>query len=150
MWGVGGLISLRCVGLVAKDATRWRHKVSSAWNGVDSFIRCPFAVLSACWRQVNIPAAPAMAGPVLHRVPSSLCQRHQEHRLALGAGGVVSSREGRFCLRSSGRVRTYLTVSISHLRTTFCVLQVTSPLWSFLGGIDSSLVVSSLALSRKR
>ena len=67
-----GLISLRYVGLVANDATRWRHKVSSAWTGVDSFIRQPLAVLSAYWRRVNIPAAPVMAGMVLHRVPISL------------------------------------------------------------------------------
>ena len=92
---VGGcsLISLRCVGLVSNDAARWRHKVSSTWTGVDRFIRRPFAVLSACWRWVNIPAAPAMVGLVLRRVPSSLCQRRQEHRLALGGGGVDQGEE---------------------------------------------------------
>ena len=34
-----------------------------------------------------------MAGTVLHRVPSSLCQRHQEHWLALGGGGVDQGEE---------------------------------------------------------
>ena len=67
-----GLIYLRCVSMVANYATRWSHKVSSACTGVDRFIRLPFAVLSACWRRVNIPAALAVAGTVLHRVPSSL------------------------------------------------------------------------------
>ena len=33
-----GLISLKYVGLDANDANRWRHKVSSAWTGVDKFI----------------------------------------------------------------------------------------------------------------
>ena len=78
------MISLRCVGLVANNSTRWRHKVSSAWTGVDRFIWRPIAVLSICWRQVNIPAAPAMARTVLHRVPSGFCQRRWEHRMALG------------------------------------------------------------------
>ena len=43
-----GLISLRCVGLDANDATRWRHTISSLWTGVDRFIRIPFAILRAC------------------------------------------------------------------------------------------------------
>ena len=33
-----GLMYLRCIGMVANDATRWRHDVSSAWTGVDRFI----------------------------------------------------------------------------------------------------------------
>ena len=43
-----GLIYRRCVGLAANDTTRWRHRVSSSWTGVERFIRCPFAVLRAC------------------------------------------------------------------------------------------------------
>ena len=96
---VGGcsLIYLRCVALAANDATRWRHKVSYAWTGVDRFIRSPFSVLSDCWRRVNITVVLAMAGKVLRRVPSSLFQCRREHRLALG--GVVSRRERRLLLR---------------------------------------------------
>ena len=47
---VGGcvLISRRCIGLAANDATRWRHTVSSSWTGVVRFIRSPFVVLRAC------------------------------------------------------------------------------------------------------
>ena len=67
-----GLISLRCVGLAANDATIWRHKVSSAWTGADRFIRRPLAAMNACWRWVNIPADPAIVGTVIRRVPSSL------------------------------------------------------------------------------
>ena len=134
-----GLISLRCVGLVNNDVTRWRHKVSSAWTGGDRFIRRLFAVLSACWRQVNILAFPAMVGTVLLRVPSSLCQRRQEHRLTLG--GMVLIRERILRLQSSRRVRTCLTVSIAHHRTTFCLLRAASPLRSFLREIGSSLAV---------
>ena len=37
---------------------------------------------------MNIPATPAMAGTVLRRVPSSLRQCCQDHRLALGGDGV--------------------------------------------------------------
>ena len=143
-----GLISLRCVGLVDNDAIRWRHKVSSAWTGGDRFIWHLFAVLSACWMKVNILATPAMAGTVLRRVPSSLCQRRQEHRLTLG--GMVSIRERILRLQSSGRVRTCLTVSIDHHRTTFCVLRAASPFRSFLREIGSSLAVSSLSLGWKR
>ena len=40
-----GLIYLRCVDLVANDATIWRHKVSSVWTGVYRFIRRPLDVL---------------------------------------------------------------------------------------------------------
>ena len=116
-----GLISLRCVGLVANNVIIWRHKVSFAWTGVDRFIQRPFDVLSACWRQVNIPSDPAMAGTVLRRVPMSLCQHLLEHRLALR--GVVLSRARRLVLRLSGRVRTCFTVSIAQPRTTFYVLQ---------------------------
>ena len=94
--GLCGLISLRYVGLVAIDATRWRHKVSSACTGVDRFTRRPLAVLRAFWRRVNIPAALAMVGTVLHKVPSIFCQRRREHRLTLGE--MVSSRERRLCL----------------------------------------------------
>ena len=43
-----GLISLRCVGLAANDATRWRHTVISSWTRVDRFIRRSFSVLRAC------------------------------------------------------------------------------------------------------
>ena len=142
-----GLISLRCVGLSANDATVWCHKVSSEWTGVDRFIRRPLAALSVCWRRVDIPAAPAMAGTVLRRVPSSLCQRCREHWLDLG--GVVSSRERRLLLRSSGRVRTCLTVLITQLRTKLCMLQAASPLRSFLREISSSRAVSSLVLGQK-
>ena len=87
-----GLISFRCIGLVANDVTIWRHKVSSAWNGVDRFIWTPFAVLSACWMRVNID----MGGTVLGRVPSSFFQRHREHWLVLG--GMVLSRARRLLL----------------------------------------------------
>ena len=73
--GGRGLISLRCVGLVANDATIWRHKVSSALTGAERFIRRPLDVLSLCWMRVNTPAAPNMAGMVLRRVPSILCQK---------------------------------------------------------------------------
>ena len=45
---------------------------------------------------MNIPVTPDMAGTVLHRVPSSLCQRHRYHRLAMG--GVVLIRERRLRL----------------------------------------------------
>ena len=55
-----GLISLRCIGLVANDATRWRNKISSECTSVYRFIRHPFAVLGACWRRVKIPATPDM------------------------------------------------------------------------------------------
>ena len=34
-----------------------------------------------------------MSGTVLHRVPSSLCQRFLEHRLALGGGGFEQGKE---------------------------------------------------------
>ena len=125
-----GLISRRCISLVKNYATRWRHTVSSSWTGVVRFIRCPFAVFKACWSRVNILVAPAMAGTVLRRVPSSLCQRSQEHRLALG--GVVSSRARKLVLRSAGRLRNCFTISIAQPRTTFCVLQAASPLRSFL------------------
>ena len=138
-----GLIYLRYVGLVANDANRWCHKVSSAWTGVYRFIRRSLAILSACWRRVNIPVAPDMAGTVLCRVPSSLCQRIREHQLALGE--MVLSRERRLRLQSSRRVRTCLTVSISRIRTTFCLLQAALPLQSFLREIGSSL---SLCLAR--
>ena len=94
--GGGSLISLKCFCLVANYATRCRHKVGSAWTSVGRFIRRPLAVLSACWRRVNTPAAPDMASTVLRRVPSSFFQRRREHRLALG--GMVSSRERRLCL----------------------------------------------------
>ena len=60
---------------------------------MDRFIWCPFADLSACWGQVNIPVTPAMIGTVLHRVPSSLCQRRREHWLLLGGGGVEQGEE---------------------------------------------------------
>ena len=143
-----GLISLRCVGLVANNMTRWRHKVSSAWTGVERFIRRPFAVLSACWRRVNISTNPAMAGTVLLRVPSSLFQRRWKHWLALG--GMVLSKERRLRLRSSRRARNCLMVSIAHPRMTFCVLQAVSPLRSFLREIDFYLALSSLSLGRKR
>ena len=103
--------------MVANDATIWRNKASSAWTDVNRFIWRPLDVLSTCWRRVNIPAAPAMAGKVLRRVPSSLCQRRWEHRLALR--GMVLSKERRLRLRSSGRVMTCLPVSIVHPRTTF-------------------------------
>ena len=43
-----GLISCRCVGMAANDATIWRHAVSSSWTGVGRFIRSPFAVFRAC------------------------------------------------------------------------------------------------------
>ena len=46
--GECGLISCKCVGLAANDATRWRHTVSSLRTGVDRFIRRPFAILRAC------------------------------------------------------------------------------------------------------
>ena len=42
------LVSRRCVGLAANDATRWRHMVSSFWTGVERFIWRPFAILRAC------------------------------------------------------------------------------------------------------
>ena len=146
--GECGLISLRCVGLVANDATRWRHKVSFAWTGVDRFIRRPLGVLSVCWRQVNIFSAPAMAETVLNRVPSNLFQCRRDHRLALG--GMVLSRERILRFQSSGRVSNCLTVSIAHSRTNFCVLQATSPLRSFLREIGYSLALSSFLLGRKR
>ena len=142
-----GLIALRCVGLDANDATRWRHKVSSAWTSVDRFIRRPLAAMSACQRQVNIPAAPAVAGTVLRRVPSSLCQRRREHHLALGE--MVLSRAKRLLLRSSGRMKNCLTVLIAQLRTTFCMLQAASPLRIFLRKIGSSCAVSSLIFGQK-
>ena len=91
--------------------------VSSSCTDVVRFIRSPFAVFKVCWRWVTIPVAPAMAGTVIRRVPSTLCQRHREHRLALG--GMVSSRSRRLVLRSSGRVMTCFMVSISQPRTTF-------------------------------
>ena len=96
---------------------------------------------------MKIPAAPAMAGTVLHRVPSSLYQRRREHRLALG--GLVSIRARRLILRSSGRVRTCLAVSIAQPRTNFYVLQAVLPLQSFLRYIGSSRAVLSLLLGRK-
>ena len=74
--------------MVANDGTRWRHKFSSEWNGVDKFIQIPLAVLSACWRRVNMPAAPAMAGTVLRRFPSSFFKCRWYHRLAMGGDGI--------------------------------------------------------------
>ena len=139
-----GLISCRCVDLVAKDATRWRHTVSSSWTGVVKFTRSPFAVFKSCWRRVNIPTAPAMAGTVLRRVPSSLCQRRREHQLALG--GVVSSRASKLVLRSARRVRTCFTVSITQPMTTYFVLQAVSPFRSFLKEMGSSHAMLSLLL----
>ena len=112
-----GLISRRCVGLVANDATKWRHMVSYSCTGVVRFTLRPFAVFNACWRQVNIPAAPDMANTVLRKAPINLCQRLCENRLALG--GTVSSRASRFDLRLSGRVGTCFMVSIAQPRMTF-------------------------------
>ena len=143
-----GLIYLRCVGIANNDATRWLHKVSSTWTGVYRFIRRPFAVLSACWRRVNVPAAPSTVGTVLHRVPSSLFQHRRYRWLTLV--WMVLSRESRLLLLSFGRVSTLLTVSIAHPSTTFCMLRAASPLRSFLREIGSSLAVSSLSLGRKR
>ena len=91
-----GLISIRFVDLDANDATRWLHKVSSAWSGVDMFICPPFAVLSACWRRVNILATPAIVGMLLRRVLISLIQCLREHRMAMK--GVVLVRGGRLFL----------------------------------------------------
>ena len=142
-----GLICLRCVGLAANYATRWCHMVSSSWTGVDRFIWRPLAALSACWRRVNIPAAPAMATTVLRRVPSSLCQCRRENCLALG--GLVSIRARRLLLRSSRRVRNFLTVSIAQPRMTFYVLQMSLPLQRFLSEIVSSCAVLPLVLGQK-
>ena len=64
-------------------------------------------------------------------------------------GGMVYSRARRLVLRSSGRVRTYFTVSIAQPRTTFCVLQAASPLRRFLREIGSSRAMLSLLLGRK-
>ena len=107
----------------------------------------PFAFFNACFRRVNISAAPSIVGTVLRRVPSSLCHRLQEHRLALG--GTVSSRASRLALRSSGRVRTCFAVSIAQPRMIFFVLQVASPLRSFLRDMGSSRAMSSLSFGRK-
>ena len=96
---------------------------------------------------MNIPAAPAIAGTGLRRVPSSLCQRLREHQLALG--GTVSSRASSLDLRSSGRVRTCFDVSIAQPRMTFFVLQAASPLRSFLREMGSSRAMSSLSFGRK-
>ena len=137
-----GRISRRYVGLVASDATRWRHTVNSSLTGGVILILRPFAFFNACCRRVNIPAAPAIAGTVLLRVPSSLCQRLREHWLK--QGGTVSSRDSRLVLRSSGRVRTCFAVSIAHPRTTFFVLQAALTLRSFLREMGSSRAMSSL------
>ena len=83
-----GLISLRCVGMVDKDGTRWRHRFSLEWTGADKFIRSPLAVLSTHWRWVNMPAALAMAGTVLRRFPSSFFKCRWYHRLAMGGDGI--------------------------------------------------------------
>ena len=53
-------------------------------------------------------------------------------------------------MRSSGRVRTCFTVSISLPWTTFYVLQAASPLRSFLREIGSSCEMSSLLFGGKR
>ena len=63
--------------------------------------------------------------------------------------GMMLIREISLHLRSSVRVCTCLTVSISHPRTTFCVLQAVPPLQSFLINIVSSRAVSSLVFGRK-
>ena len=63
---------------------------------------------------------------------------------------MVFSRERILHLQSSGRVSTFLTVSITHPRTDLCVLQAPSPLRRFLRDIGSSLEASSLLLGRKR
>ena len=106
-----------------------------------------FRCFNAWWRQVKIPAAPAMAGTVIHRVPSNLCQRLREHRLALG--GTVSSRATRIDLRSYGRVITFFAVSIAQPRMTFFVIQAASHLRSFLREMGSSRAMSSLLFRRK-
>ena len=106
-----------------------------------------FRYFNAWWRQVKIPAAPAMAGTVLRRVPSSLCQRLREHQLA--PGETVSSRARRLALRSSGRVRTCFAVSMSQPRMTFFVLQAASPLRSFFKWMGSYRAMSSLLFGRK-
>ena len=128
--GVCGLIPIRCVGMAANNETILRHKVSSVWTGVDRFIWRPFAVLSACCRQVNIPTATDMAVTVLYMVPISLCQHCRERWLVLG--GMMSIRERRLFLQYSRRVMICLKVSITQPRTTFCILQAESPLRSFL------------------
>ena len=121
--------------------------VSSSCTGVFRFILRPFAVFNACCRRVNIPTAPAMAGTVFRRVPSNLCQRLREHRLALG--GTVSSRASRLDLRSSGRVSTCFAVSIAQPRMTFFVIQAASHFRSFLRKMGSSRAMSSLLFRRK-
>ena len=86
-----------------------------------------------------MPAVPDMVGTVLRKFRISLFQRCHGRQLALG--GALLSRAISLTLRSSIIVRTCLYIYIAQPRTNFCVLQVASPLRSFLRNICSSCAV---------
>ena len=141
-----GRISLRLFRRHSRYPTRCRQRFSLSCTGVFRLMHRPFSYFIECCIRANTPVTPDIVETVLWIMPRIWLHWRQKKRF---------SRVGRnpglilvwiYCCL--GFSRTCWTVSMTHLRNTFLVLQAVSHFRSFFSNICSSFTVFCLSLGR--
>ena len=133
------MISLKWVGLLARERIRCHHRLSLLCTCEVTSTLLPSEVFIAFCNLLNIPVAPGTIGMALYRKPKIRNHFCVEIRLALF--GTPSRSEESFFLLVWGRVSSNFTVFIYQPRTVLLVLCLSSPLSNFFREIGSSLTL---------